>query len=164
MIALKVEDVKTFTSKLFLKEDFDSFLVKEVNIVTYNNFSIDGHIRQGYYTDEELEENQIELLFLLESASPRYVFHLIKGKKLPGSFHIVLLLPPSDTEKFASTSGSGISSEQIQGLYLNIRYEDGALYCVTGTSLHLFTMDKTLENEWDKAVAKFMRSHEIVCT
>ena len=52
MIALKVEDVKTFTSKLFLKEDFDSFLVKEVNIVTYNNFSIDGHIRQGYYTDE----------------------------------------------------------------------------------------------------------------
>ena len=40
MIALKVEDVKTFTSKLFLKEDFDSFLVKEVNIVTYNNFSV----------------------------------------------------------------------------------------------------------------------------
>ena len=26
MIALKAEDVKTFTSKLFLKEDFDSFL------------------------------------------------------------------------------------------------------------------------------------------
>ena len=50
MIALKAEDVKTFTSKLFLKEDFDSFLVKEVNIVTYNNFTIDGHIRQGYYT------------------------------------------------------------------------------------------------------------------
>ena len=51
MIALKAEDVKTFTSKLFLKEDFDSFLVKEVNIVTYNNFTIDGHIRQGYYTN-----------------------------------------------------------------------------------------------------------------
>ena len=145
MIALKVEDVKTFTSKLFLKEDFDSFLVKEVNIVTYNNFSIDGHIRQGYYTDEELEANQIESFS-------------------SWSFHIVLLLPPSDTEKFAFASGSGISSEQIQGLYLNIRYEDGALYCVTGTSLNLFTMDKILENEWDKAVEKFMRSHEIVCT
>ena len=60
MIALKAEDVKTFTSKLFLKEDFDSFLVKEVNIVTYHNFTIDGHIRQGYYTNEELEENRIE--------------------------------------------------------------------------------------------------------
>mgnify|MGYP001521991526 FL=1 len=32
MIALKVEDVKTFTSKLFLKEDFDSFLVKELTL------------------------------------------------------------------------------------------------------------------------------------
>lgn len=30
MIALKVEDVKTFTSKLFLKEDFDSFLIRTV--------------------------------------------------------------------------------------------------------------------------------------
>lgn len=57
-----------------------------------------------------------------------------------------------------------MSGDQIQGLYLNIRYEDGALYCVTGTSLNFFTMDKTLENEWDKSVAKFMRSHEIVCT
>ena len=163
MIALKVEDVKTFTSKLFLKEDFDSFLVKEVNIVTYNNFTIDGHVRQGYYTQEELEENRIESFSSWKVLRP-VCFSLIKGKKLPGSFHIVLLLPPSDTEKFAFASGSGISSEQIQGLYLNIRYEDGALYCVTGTSLNLFTMDKILENEWDKAVEKFMRSHEIVCT
>ena len=163
MIALKVEDVKTFTSKLFLKEDFDSFLVKEVNIVTYNNFSIDGHIRQGYYTDEELEANQIESFSSWKVLRP-VCFSLIKGKKLPGSFHIVLLLPPSDTEKFAFASGSGISSEQIQGLYLNIRYEDGALYCITGTSLNFFTLDKTLENEWDNAVKDFMRSHEIVCT
>ena len=102
--------------------------------------------------------------FLLESASPR-MFFTNKRKKAAGGVSISsLLLPPSDTEKFASTSGSGISSEQIQGLYLNIRYEDGALYCVTGTSLNLFTMDKILENEWDKAVEKFMRSHEIVCT
>ena len=112
MIALKVEDVKTFTSKLFLKEDFDSFLVKEVNIVTYNNFTIDGHIRQGYYTDEELEENRIESFSSWRVLRP-VCFSLIKGKKLPGSFHIVLLLPPSDTEKFAFSSGSGISGEQI---------------------------------------------------
>ena len=76
----------------------------------------------------------------------------------------MLSLAPGDVEKFAASLGTGIDGSQIQGLYLNIRYEDGALYCITGTSLHLFTMDKTLENEWDKAVAKFMRSHEIVCT
>ena len=33
MVALKVEDVRSFTSKLFVKEDFDRFLVKEINII-----------------------------------------------------------------------------------------------------------------------------------
>lgn len=162
MIALKVEDVKAFTSKLFLKEDFDHFLVKEVNIVTYNSFSIDGHIRPGYYTEEEQKENQMEHFSSWKMLRP-VCFSLIKGKKLPGSFHIVLLMSPHDVEKFIISSGSKVDAEQIQGLYLNIRYEDGALYCVTGTSLNFFTLDKTLETEWDRAVTEFMRSHEIVC-
>ena len=46
MIALKAEDVKSFTTKLFVREDFDAFLVKEVNITTYNSFSIDGCLQE----------------------------------------------------------------------------------------------------------------------
>lgn len=163
MVALKVEDVKTFTSKLFVKEDFDGFLVKEINIATFNSFTIDGHIRQGYYSQEEMQENHIGDFSSWKILKP-ICFSLIKGRKLPGSFHIVLMLPSTDVDKFASNSGTGINGEQIQGLYLNIRYEDGALYCITGTSLNFFTLDKTLETEWDKAVKHFMRSHEIVCT
>ena len=92
MVALKVEDVRSFTSKLFVKEDFDRFLVKEINIITYNSFTIDGHVRQGYYTQEELEENRIEDFSSWKMLRP-LCFSLIKGKKLPGSFHIVLSLP-----------------------------------------------------------------------
>lgn len=161
MIALKVEDVRSFTSKLFLKEDFDRFLVKEVNIITYNSFTIDGHIKRGYYTEEELSEHKIEGFSSWGMLRP-VCFSLIKGKKLPGSFQIVLLLAPDDLERFTALR-SGVDVGQIQGLYLNIRYEDGALYCITGTSLNIFTLDKTLETEWDEAVKKFMRSHEIVC-
>lgn len=162
MVALKIEDVKAFTTKLFVKEAFDSFLVREVNIVTYNSFTIDGHIRQGYYSGEELEENRIGELSSWSMLRP-FCFSLIKGKKLPGSFRIVLQLPPKGAEKFAAGLGAGINGSQIQGLYLNIRYEDGALYCVTGTSLSFFTMDKTLEEEWDRAVKAFLKSQEIVC-
>lgn len=163
MVALKVEDVRAFTSKLFVKEDFDRFLVKEINIVTYNSFTIDGHIRKGYYSEEEIKEKQIEDFSSWKTLKP-LCFSLIKGKKLPGSFHIVLSLSRGDMEKFASASETGINGEQIQGLYLNIRYEDSALYCITGTSLNFFTLDKTLETEWDKAVKNFMLSHEIVCS
>ncbi len=161
MTALKIEDVKAFTSKLFVREDFDAFLVKEVSIITYNSFTIDGHIRQGYYTREELEEGGFEELSTWSMLRP-FCFSLIKGKKLPGSFRIVLQLPRRSLESFAGKIG--MDAEQIQGLYLNIRYEDGSLYCVTGTSMNLFTMDKTLEEEWDRSVKEFMRSHGIVCT
>lgn len=163
MVALKVEDVREFTSKLFVKEDFDRFLVKEIHIVTYNSFTIDGHIKQGYYSDEERAEGGIEPFSSWKMLKP-FCFSLVKGKKLPGSFHIVLVLPPRETEQFACDSGTGVSGDQIQGLYLNIRYEDGALYCITGTSVNFFTLDKTLETEWDNTVKDLMRSHGIVCT
>lgn len=163
MVALKVEDVRAFTSKLFVKEDFDRFLVKEIHIVTFNSFTIDGHINQGYYSDEEVKEDGALPFSTWKMLKP-ICFSLVKGKKLPVSFRIILSLAPGDVEKFACGLGTGISPDQIQGLYLNIRYEDGALYCVTGTSVDFFTLDKTLETEWDNTVKNLMRSHGIVCT
>lgn len=79
MIALKAEDVKSFTSRLFIKEDFDSFWVREVNIVTYNSFTMDGHIRSGYYTEEEREEQRIGEFSSWRQLRP-FCFSLIKGK------------------------------------------------------------------------------------
>ena len=57
MIALRIEDIRQFTAKLFVGETFDHFLIKEAEIVTFNVFTIDGHIRQGYYSEEELESD-----------------------------------------------------------------------------------------------------------
>ena len=74
----------------------------------------------------------------------------------------MLQLPKAGTDKFAARTGAGIDGNQIVGLYLNIRYDNGEMYCITGTSLNFFTMDKTLDLEWDKAVKQFyspMRFH-----
>ena len=49
---LKIEDMKQFTASLFLGEVFDSFLLKEAEIVTFNMFTIDGRVRHGYYSEE----------------------------------------------------------------------------------------------------------------
>lgn len=161
MIALRIEEIGQFTAKLFVKETFDHFLMKEASIVTFNVFTMEGHIRKGYYTDEELEENQIGELSSWKMVRP-YCFSLIKGKKLPGSFQIVLQMPPLAVEKFVSARQLAFQSDQVSGLYLNIRYEEGKLYCVTGTSLTFFTLDKTLEAEWDQAVKSFLKKNEIV--
>ena len=60
MVALQISDLRQFTKQLFLGDTFDKFLVKEATIVTFNTFTIDGTVRHGYYSDEELEAGRIE--------------------------------------------------------------------------------------------------------
>lgn len=161
MIALKIDDIRQFTSKLFVGEVFDRFLVKEASIVTFNSFTIDGRVRQGYYTEEEVEEGKIEELSFWKVVKP-FCFSLIKGKKLPGSFRIVLQLDKTAVSQFLQTHQLSMEAESVNGLYINIRYEEGKLYCITGTSVTFFTMDKTLENVWDEKVKEFLKYHQIV--
>lgn len=163
MVALKMEDLKNFTSRLFLGDTFDKWLVREVSIVTFNTFTIDGHIRQGYYSDRELEENQIEELSAWKVIKP-FCFSLIKGKKLPESFQITLQLAPADVAVFLKHAQLDFRVEQVSGLYLNVRYEAGALHCVTGTSLNLFTLDRQIEIEWDEAVRLYFKEQKIPYT
>lgn len=161
MVALKIDEIGAFTRHLFVGETFDRFLLREAEVVTYNAFHIDGHIRMGYYSDEELEEKKIEDFSSWSVIRP-ICFLLIKGKKLPGSFAITLQMPPDGVEKFINSSGLPLNSGQVNGLYVNIRYENGELYCVTGTSLNFFTLDKSLEQEWDESVKRFLKNHQIV--
>lgn len=163
MVALKIDDIKGFTKKLFIGDTFDVFLVREATVVTFNTFSIDGHIRQGYYTEQELEENQIEELSSWSVIKP-ICFSLIKGKKLPGSFQITLQLSPEQVEQFLVHSQVGLTAAQVNGICINIRYEDNTLYCVSGTSLNIFTLDKAIDIEWDEALRLFLRQNEIFYT
>lgn len=157
MTAEQIGDIKGLTSKLFLGETFDSFLVREAQIVTYNSFTIDGHIRKGFFTAEELENGHIEAFSEWKRLRP-ICFSLIKGKKLPSSFHIEFQLSAKGLEKFLESCSTSIAVQNVNGLYLQIRYEEGVLSYVTGCSLNLFTLDKSLEYAWDEAVTKFMRA------
>ena len=53
MVALRIQDLKEFTKKLFIGETFDKWMVREASVVTYNRFAIDGAVRRGYYSEEE---------------------------------------------------------------------------------------------------------------
>ena len=70
MTALKVEDIRQFTSSLFIGAMFDRFLIREAEIVTFNTFHIDGKVRKEYYTEQELEEKHIGSLSLWEAVKP----------------------------------------------------------------------------------------------
>ena len=49
----------------------------------------------------------------------------------------------------------------VQGLYLNFKYDGTTLSCTTGTSMNLFTLDKSLEQAWDKMAQRIFAKYEI---
>lgn len=160
MIALTLSDKKTATTALFAKEVFDYFLVKEISITTNHTYTIDGHIQKDYYTEEELESLRDQTYADWHSLRP-FCFNLIKGKKLPARFTIVMQLSESNVIKFLKQSGLDYDATAVKGLYLHIHYDNQVLKAVTGTSLNIFTLDKSLDHAWDDMVKQIFRHHEI---
>lgn len=155
MITDIITDVKAFTSALFIGDTFDNFLVSEVNITTYNTFNIDGHIKKDFYTSEEYEELGTPTLSKWCSLKP-LCFDIIKGKKLPLSFKIIFCLSKKAIISFLNENELDYAIENINGLFINIKFENNELSYVTGTSLNIFTLDKSLEHAFDSHIRKFI--------
>lgn len=160
MVSLKMEDIKDFTARLFVGDTFDSWLVREATITTFNTFHIDGRIRVGYYTERELEENRIEEFSSWKELRP-ICYSLIKGKKLPENFQITFQLIPTEVEAFLNTAQLDFTVDQVSGLYMNVRYEGNEIRCVSGTSMNIFTLDKQIDIEWDVATKLYFKDCQI---
>ncbi len=165
MIALQIQDVKVFMGKLLLQHSFDAFLVVEGSITTYNTFHIDGRLHPDYYTAQEQDalKTSRRSFSLWQELRP-FCLELIKGKRTPLNFRFTFRLSRENTEKLLSQTGSSFSLEQVNGLILNLRYDESGLMCTTGLSLNLFTMDKSLEHAWDQMVQKFLLSQGLCFT
>lgn len=163
MIALQIQDIKNFMSKLLLSQTFDNFLLVEGSITTYNTFRIDGRIHKDFFTEEEIEEQTLDRReFSLWKEVKPFCLELIKGKKTPLGFKFIFQLSKENTAKLLTTSGiTSIQPENVSGLLLNVRFDSGALACITATNLNLFTLDKSLEHAWDDMVKRFLRQQEI---
>lgn len=157
MILLSISEVKEFMSKLLLSDTFDSFLFIEGEIVTFNTFSINGHLQKDFFDKDMIPERNYSLWKELRE----YCFSLIRGKRTPLRFKFVFGLSEPNIEKLLRQQGLSFTPQDVQGLYLNISYDGHSLRCVTGTSMNLFTLDKSLEEAWDKMVQKFFAQKEI---
>jgi hypothetical protein len=160
MVSLKIVDVKAFMSSLLIHATFDNFLLVELDIATFNSFHISGYLNKSFYSSDELEIMD-ERDYSKWSELKPFALQLIKGNKTPLSFKVVFLLSKQNTEKIMSRSNMNLRMDDINGLFLNMKYENGELRLITGTSLKTFTMDKSLENEWDANMKSFLKHYEI---
>lgn len=162
MIALKITNIKQFMGKLLGSEDFDSFLLEEASISTYNTFHIDGHINRAFYTTEEWEDPTLRPYDFSAWKTIRPIcFDLIKGTHTPSAFRFVLHLIPAHTAAILKNADTTVEPQQIKAFVLNIKYDGTGLTLVTGTAFHTFLMDKTPDTLWDQAVRRFLSGKSI---
>lgn len=144
-------------SHLLLKDTFDEFSFIEGEITTFNKFTIDGFLQKDFY-EEAPEDTHSRWKDVRE-----FCLHIIRGKRTPLSFKIILSLAPEKFAEFLNKHEiSGFRPEDIQGMYLNLSYDGTNLTCITGISMKIFTMDKSLEKEWDTQAQKLMLGLELV--
>lgn len=160
MVSLKLIDVKAFMSSLLIQSIFDNFLISEADIHTFHQVHIDGKLNRDFYNSDELELLGDRKYSLWSEIKP-FVYSLVKGNKLPKAIKVVMLLSPVNTENVLKKSGLAFTPEEVNGLFLNIRYEKNVLTLTTGTSLKTFTLDKSLEHIWDSDLKLFLKHHEI---
>ena len=157
MIALKITNVKQFMGKLLTSEEFDSFMLEEASISTYNTFMIDGHQNRDFYTTEEWEDKEMRPYDFTTWKQIRPIcFSLIKGTHTPSAFKFILHLIPDYTVSVLKNGDTSVTPQQIKALVLTVKYDGTVLTLITGTSFHTFIMDKTVDVLWDNAIRQFL--------
>ena len=157
MIALKITNVKQFMGKLLASEEFDSFMLEEASISTYNTFMIDGHQNRDFYTTEEWEDKEMRPYDFTTWKQIRPIcFSLIKGTHTPSAFKFILHLIPDYTASILKNGDTSVTPQQIKALVLTVKYDGTVLTLITGTSFHTFIMDKTVDVLWDNAIRQFL--------
>lgn len=160
MISFHITEVKPFMAKLLTNTVFDHFILKELELQTFTTFHCTGKLNEDFFSKEEFEERSGERV-IIWSELRTIVFSMIKGNKTPLALKLVFQLPKEASEELVSSLSGKLRPEEVGGLFLNIRFEKGELRIITGTAIRTFTLDKTLEQEWDAQVRVFLKQQGI---
>ena len=146
MISIKITDIKKFTNSLFIDNTFDDFRLIEGSVSTFATYDITGRVNKNFYDDKSNlpDYNSWSML------KPCF-FYLIKGKRLPLSFKIVLSCPDNIRQD--------LSSDSTCTFLVNVRFAGNLLSVTTGYSRSTFSLDKEPEKSWDEFVLSFLNSH-----
>ena len=163
MIAVQIKNIKNFMKELLLADTFDHFLVSEANVTTFTAFNIDGLLHPEFFEQEKAEEiSRSGRTQVLWSEIRPFCLAVIKGHRTPLNFKFVFVLPPKEVALLLARSSLSIQPEDVFGLYFNCQFQSEALTITTGSSLRVFTMDKSLDRAWDNMLTDFLNRTELI--
>ena len=158
MKSIEVENVGTVTYMMFAQDAFDGLLLVEANMNVLVNYSIDGRINQSFLEEEDKEDFRYQNEYAYWGDIRKFCYDIIKGRKVPVGLKFIFKLSKENVPEFLRRNGiEGVQPEDVKGLFVNIRYENEKLVCITGTSLATFDInDKRIEDAWDVEIGRFI--------
>ena len=153
MIALQITELKAFMGKLLGTSIFDDFLLQEATLQMGVSYVIDGHINKAFYQNEE-DTLTDRPPFIPYGEVRSTLFDLIKGKRTPLGFQVVLQLSP---KRCAILFPEGLDAHLIKGLIMYIRFDGSKAVITSGISYSSFSLDKAPELIWDEALMTFLK-------
>lgn len=164
MQSIHILDIKPFMQLLFQTEQLNEYEFVSADIRTDMTYSLDGHINRSFFSEEELIQHSLtQRSYLTWSIAREKVFTLIKGKRTPSLLKIVLRASVPETENLISSTNSSLNSNDIDGIFLNINFQENKLNVICGISYKIFTMDKELESEFSTKIITLLKSNSITC-
>ncbi len=160
MLSLTVKDLKQFMNKLLINNTFDNMCLSEAYICTGCSFTIDGKLNTQFYNEDELNTMSSSRYSSWKTIKP-FVFSIIKGKKVPELLRITFVLPETVAARLILENDLNFDPDCVNGLFLNIRYQDGSVTMTTASSLNTFTLDHSLDEEFEKYIVKFLTDADI---
>ncbi len=155
MLALQIDEVKTFMNRLLVDSVFDSFLFVEGALQMGFSHEFDGHLNRDFYTESELSGLPEGETYISYSQVRPVLFSLIRGKRTPLSFRLTLQLKSAQTQALLSSIPSAPS---VKGLLLNIRFDGQRVFLTSGVNYTAFSFDKAPERAWDQWLTEFIKS------
>ncbi len=158
MFVMQIENIKDFVNQLLSHEAWGRFRLYEAEVKGFCTLRIDGSLNREFFDQEEEMEDQ---KYAAWKDIKGIFYQAIRGNKLPVSFKINLVADEETVEELLEKEHLSIQNSEVVSLNLNIYYERGSLAATTGTSLKIFTMDKTLEYAWENYIKDFFKTMNI---
>ena len=150
----EIKEIKEFLNGLFTEERYESFYLFSVKLDSNISYEIDGKINKEFYSEEELGQLENKEYVCWKDIKKSVLGFMSMGK-LPVKMKLILMFNKDNINRLIEMNNIPIHPDNVRALFMNILYSDNRLSITTGTSLNVFTMDKTLEDLWDKTVEKY---------
>ncbi len=116
------------------------------------DYYVNGRLNREYF-DTEAQADLPEYIEWKDIKATVYTY--LKGERLPIGFKIILMFNRENISRLLEMNNLPVKEEDVSALFMNVVYEHETLSVTTGTSLKIFTMDKTLEHIWDDTIKKY---------